>query len=126
MSMQFKTVTILGKGRGKDLGFPTINMEVAPELILGIREGIYACRVKLDAETYNGALFYGPIPVFGETEKSLEVYLVDSGFIYVGVGRDIEVELVKYIRPVQNFSSIELMQQQMTQDVLHVRAALDI
>ena len=122
--MKFKTITIQGKGRGKDLGFPTINMQVPPELILGLKEGIYAARVVLDEEKYGGALFYGPIPVFEETEKSLEIYLVDSGFIYVPPGHDIEVELVKYIREVRNFSSVELMQRQMAQDVLDVRAVL--
>ena len=122
--MKFRTITVQGKGRGKDLGFPTINMQISPELILGIKEGIYAARVTIDGETYGGALFYGPIPVFGEIEKSLEVYLIDSGFIYVGPGRDIEVELKKYIRPVQDFSSVELMQRQMIQDVAQVREAL--
>ena len=122
--MKFKTITITGKGRGTGLGFPTVNMQVSPELILGIAEGIYAARVKVNNETYGGALFYGPIPVFGEEEKSLEVYLVDSIDFYVGPGIDIEVELVKYIRPVENFSSVELMQLQMEKDVEMVRRAL--
>jgi riboflavin kinase/FMN adenylyltransferase len=123
--MKFKAVTITGKGRGKDLGFPTINMQVLPELVLGMQEGIYAARVTIDEETYGGALFYGPVPVFGETEKSLEVYLVDSGSIYVGPGREIEVELVKYIRPVQDFSSVELMQRQMIDDVTKISHILE-
>jgi riboflavin kinase/FMN adenylyltransferase len=124
--MKFKTITIKGKGRGKELGFPTINMQIQPELILGIKEGIYAARVAIDDQKYGGALFYGPIPVFGEIEKSLEIYLVDSGFIYVGEGQDIEVELLKYIREVRDFSSIELMQRQMDQDVLDVRHTLGV
>lgn len=122
--MRFKTISILGKGRGKDLGFPTINMQVPPELVLGLQEGIYAARVTVNKETFGGALYYGPVPVFHETEKSLEVYLVDSGYIYVGPGTDIEVELVKYIRPVQDFSSVELMQIQMTKDVTQIRNIL--
>jgi riboflavin kinase/FMN adenylyltransferase len=124
--MKFKTITIQGKGRGKDLGFPTINMQIDPDFIFGVQEGIYACRVTLDGETYGGALFYGPIPVFGEEEKSLEVYLVDSGFIYIGPGRDIEVELVKYIREVRNFSDVSFMQEQMAKDVLAIRTALGL
>lgn len=119
--MKFKTITVTGKGRGKDLGFPTINMQVTPEMLLGVKEGIYATRVYLENEQYHGALFYGPVPVFGETEKSLEVYLVDSGYIAVTAGQDIEFELVKYIRPVQDFSSVELMQLQMTKDVAEIQ-----
>ncbi len=123
--MKFKTITIKGKGRGKDLGFPTINMEVLPELVLGLKEGIYAARVTVNKETFGGALYYGPIPVFGEKEKSLEVYLVDAASVYVGPGTDIEVELVKYIREVRDFSSVELMQRQMTQDVAQIRSFLE-
>ncbi len=123
--MKFKTITILGKGRGKDLGFPTINMEILPELVLGLQEGIYAARVTVQDETYGGALFYGPIPVFGEKEKSLEVYLIDTPYIYVGPGTDIEVELLKYIRPVQNFSGVDLMQLQMEKDVTQIRHILE-
>jgi len=122
--MKFKTITVTGKGRGKDLGFPTINMQIPPGLALGIQEGIYAARITVNGETFGGALFYGPIPVFHEVENSLEVYLVDSGFIYVSPGTDIEVELVKYIRPVQDFSSTELMTQQMEKDVSQIRHIL--
>lgn len=126
--MKFKTITVQGHGRGKDLGFPTINMQVLPEMVLGMKEGIYAARVTISGQNqgaaYGGALYYGPVPVFNQTEKSLEVYLVDSGYIYVGPGTDIEVELVKYIRPVQDFSSVDLLQIQMDKDVAEVRATL--
>jgi FAD synthase len=37
----------------------------------------------------------------------------------------VEVELTKYIRPVQDFSSIELMQMQMAKDVEEIRAVLE-
>jgi riboflavin kinase/FMN adenylyltransferase len=122
--MKFKTITVMGKGRGKDLGFPTINMQVTPEVLLGIKEGIYAARVMVAGAAYGGALFYGPIPVFDQKEKSLEVYLIDSGYIYVGPGEEIEIELVKYIRPVQDFLGVELMQRQMEKDVAQAKEAL--
>lgn len=122
--MKFKTITISGHGRGKGLGYPTINMQVPPELVLGLRDGVYAARITINDTTYTGALFYGPVPVFNEKEKSLEVYLVDSGYIYVGVGADIEVELVKYIREVRNFSSVELLLRQIEEDVAQIRHML--
>lgn len=124
MSTKFKTVTISGKGRGKDLGFPTINMVVPPEVPLNLTPGIYAARVTVNNETFGGALFFGPVPVFHEEEKSLEVYLVDSGYIFVGDGTEIEVEIIKYIRAVQDFSSPELMVIQMEKDVAEIRSVL--
>jgi FAD synthase len=64
--MKFKTITVQGHGRGKDLGFPTINMQVLPEMVLGMKEGIYAARVTISGQNqgaaYGGALYYGPGP----------------------------------------------------------------
>lgn len=55
--MQKRTFTanvIKGKGRGKELGFPTINLAV-PENF-NLKPGIYACWVKLDND--QGLAFY--------------------------------------------------------------------
>jgi riboflavin kinase/FMN adenylyltransferase len=124
--LSFRTVAISGKGRGKNLGFPTINMQIPAEVPLALPEGIYAGTVTINKQSYGGALFYGSIPVFGENEKSLEVYLVDSGYISVNPSDELEVAVKKFIRPVQNFSSPELMILQMEKDVHAVRLALGL
>lgn len=124
--LSFTTVTVSGKGRGKGLGFPTINMQVPADIPLSLPEGIYAARVTVENEIYGGALFYGPVPVFDETERSLEVYLVDSGYISVNPGEEVKVQVLQYIRGVQNFSSVELMVLQMEKDVHAVRHALGL
>ncbi len=123
--LTFTTIAITGKGRGKGLGFPTINMQIPGDVPLSLPEGIYAAQVTVNNEIYGGALFYGSIPVFGESEKSLEVYLVDSGYISVNPGEEVQVSVKKFIRPVQNFSSPELMVLQMEKDVANVRAILE-
>jgi FAD synthase len=100
-------------------------MQVPSELPVSLPDGIYAAKVTINTETYGGALFYGPIPVFGEKEKSLEVYLVDSGYISVNPGELITVDVIKFIRDVQDFSSAQLMVFQMEKDVTAVRAILE-
>lgn len=122
----FKTVAIRGRGRGTKLGFPTINMQIPPEVPLSLPDGVYAARITLGKETYGGALFYGPIPVFNQEEKSLEVYLVDSGYISVNDNDLVTVSVVRFIRNVQNFSSPELMILQMEKDVLQIRNVLGV
>jgi riboflavin kinase / FMN adenylyltransferase len=121
MRFKFSTTTIQGKGRGKNLGFPTINMEIPPEVLLSLSDGVYGSEIFVKGEKYIGALFFGPIPVFSEKEKSLEVYLINSSNIYVGVGEEVEVEIVKKIRDVQDFSSPDLMVLQIFKDVEEIK-----
>ena len=71
--MNYKTRQVKGKGRGKLLGFPTINLEIPPGF--NIEEGIYAGRVWISKKQFKGAFHYGPVPTFHEKDKSLEVFL---------------------------------------------------
>ncbi len=123
--MKFKTTTISGYGRGKELGFPTINM-IIPELIpIQLRQGIYAAYVKINDEMYKGALYYGSVPTFAQSELTLEVYLLDVVRIYVAPDSSIEVDTVKYIRPIKEFKSPELLVLQMEKDVEEIKKILD-
>lgn len=122
--MKFETTTIRGHGRGKGLGFPTINLLPPDEFALVIQDGIYAVRVTVGSDHYKGALFYGPVPVFDQKEKSLEIYLLDAYQFYLGIGDLVSFEIIKYIRPVMNFSSPELMVIQMGKDIEQITSIL--
>lgn len=103
---------IKGHGDGKKFGFPTANLSLAAPLSLPY--GVYACRVKVGERRYNGALHWGPRAVFGETKPQCEVYLFNfSKMIY---GKTIEAEIVAFIRPSRNFSSLRKMVAQMKRD----------
>ncbi|MBI5614364.1 EamA family transporter [Candidatus Gottesmanbacteria bacterium] len=120
----FTSKKIKGKGRGKKMGFPTINLAI-PKM-LSIEDGIYAVCVKIGSASYKGAMHFGPIPAFGETHKSLEVYLLDTKNLPNSkvVGKSIEVEVVRRIRPVMNFGSPVLLADQISLDVRHAEAIL--
>ncbi len=122
--MKFHSTAIRGHGRGKGLGFPTINLVVPSEVALSLGKGIYASRVKIGDEVYGGALYFGPASTFGETENQLEVYLIDSVMISVEPGEEVEVEVVRFIRPPEAFSGPELLVMKMEEDVEKVRKAL--
>src|SRR5881275_3465594 len=53
-----------GAGRGRQLGFPTANLRIAPNKLLPAN-GVYAARVGLEESTYAGALSVGFRPPFG-------------------------------------------------------------
>src|SRR4051812_38491831 len=119
--MKFKTTTVRGHGRGKSLGFPTINMIIPTSLPLKLPQGVYAARTTINEQKYIGALYYGPATVFGQKEPSLELYLFDTAGFYIGNGEEIEVDVVKFIRPAKDFEFPELLVKQMEEDVATIR-----
>ena len=124
MHTKFTTTTVKGHGRGKGLGFPTINMVVPANIPLVMQQGVYAAHAKIGEEKYSGALYYGPAPTFGEREIALELYLFDTVAFYIGEGETLEVEVVKFIRGVQKFDLPELLIVQMERAEMEIREVL--
>ncbi len=117
--MRFRSTQIKGKGRGKLLGFPTINLEIPENFDLKI--GIYAVRVFVDSREFIGAMHYGPIPVFKEDKKTLEVFLIDTENSDIPDSRDFEIETLKYLRPVLGFATQLELSEQIGKDVEEAR-----
>ena len=120
--MIFTSQQIKGKGRGKGLGFPTINLVIPSGFQL--QDGVYAATVTIDQKTYIGAMHFGPIPTFQEEEKSLEIFLLDindTNFPEVD-NKDIVVDVKKYIREVRNFANPMDLSNQIEKDVTEIRS----
>ena len=94
-----------GAGRGKGLGFPTLNLPLEPGQ--DVRHGIYAMRVVHDGKRYHAAGYVGARPTFGAGEPVLEAYLLDfEGDLY---GQEVEVEFIAFLRPDATFASPEAL-----------------
>jgi Cys-tRNA(Pro) deacylase len=117
---RFQAERVPGKGRGKQLGFPTVNLRVPENLQLP--HGIYACWVRMAGDVYPAALHYGPVPAFGEEEPSLEVHVLDQLLEFTP--DRVEVEVVRWIRPVQAFDSPDQLRDQIRRDLEACREAL--
>jgi len=104
---------IKGKGRGKNLGFPTANIEVSPLKMLP-PAGVYAVLVTVNGEKFKGALNIGKRPTFEEKDFSVEVYIFNfNREIY---GKTLKVEIIKHIREEKKFSSTEELKTQIKKD----------
>jgi len=121
---------VKGMGRGRKLGFPTINLKVEPEKLLP-RFGVYAGKVSFACiphfaqNSWDAAAYIGQRPTFGETEPVVEAYLLDfNGF--VPEDTKVALELVAFIRPDQKFDSAEALVAQMSRDVWAVREKLKV
>lgn len=119
--MKFSSYQIKGKGRGKLLGFPTINLEIPRNLKLN--EGIYAVKVFIKEKEFLGALHFGQVPTFKQAQKTLEVFLIDTteGQIPNINPLNLEIEIIKYLRPVLKFSDKEGLIKQIEEDVEYIK-----
>ena len=115
--MKFESTHIKGKGRGKPMGFPTINLKIPDGFEL--KDGIYAAKVTIDSKVFISALHYGSVPTFNENEQSLEVFLLESNNDELENlnGKIIKVEIVEYLRQVIKFNSKEKLIEQIKEDI---------
>src|SRR4029079_16587253 len=117
-----RSTVVHGDARGRDLGFPTANL--APELE-GFRpaDGVYATWAIIDGVRYPAATSIGNNPTFeGVPEHRVEAYLIDQKLD--AYDKEIELEFVDYIRPMNRFDSVDALVDQLGQDVGRIRAIL--
>jgi riboflavin kinase/FMN adenylyltransferase len=119
-SSWFLCDVISGKGRGKILGFPTLNLLI-PEKF-SFQFGIFAGFVRWDNKTYQGAFHYGPIDTFNDARVSLEVFVL--GAEIVNPPKIIEIKLAHFLRKPKKFDSSQELTQQITKDVALARELL--
>lgn len=113
---------IRGAGRGRALGFATVNLGgVSPRKLLP-PEGVYSVRVQTPAGAYGGMMNLGPRPTFGDGETSLEAHLFEaSGDFY---DARVRVDFVKFLRATRKFASAADLSAQLRQDEEHARFSL--
>jgi riboflavin kinase/FMN adenylyltransferase len=110
-----------GDARGRELGFPTANMELGD--YQRPKYGIYAVRVTLeDGSEHPGVASLGIRPTFEPPQELLEAYLFGfEGDLY---GRTIEVALHAYIREERKFDVLDALVAQMRDDEAQARRLL--
>jgi len=104
---------IEGAKRGHTLGIPTANLEMTEELYP--KPGVYAVRVNLHGQCFNGLANIGFNPTFNANAVSLEVHILNfDREIY---GEDLQVCFTKRIRDEIRFTSIEMLIEQIRKDI---------
>jgi riboflavin kinase/FMN adenylyltransferase len=106
-------VVARGAGRGRQIGYPTANIERIDTLLPG--EGVYAALARAGESWYPAAVSLGPNSTFGEGELKVEAYLVGfQGMIY---DQPIEVDFLAQLREIKRFASVDALVAQMALDV---------
>lgn len=108
-----------GQQLGRQLGFPTANVEIVDYVVPKL--GVYATRTRLpDGREAPGVANLGNNPTTGTVETRLETWLFD--FDEDLYGQVIETQLIAFLRPEQKFDSIDLMVEQIRRDEAQARA----
>ena len=112
-----------GDGRGRDLGYPTANIEVPPEKILPAN-GIYACWAWLDGQRHIAAVNVGVRPQFHPDAHTplVEAHVLDLDRRFYG--SDMRLEFVHRLRDEMRFPSVPELVEQIRRDVQRTRELL--
>ena len=115
--MKYTSRVIKGFGKGTVLGFPTFNLVIPQEF--KFQPGTYAALVFINQKKYLAALHFGPIPVFNITKPTLEIHLIN--YLDLSKPHQLTFEIIKYLRPVKNFSSSKALTLQIAKDIKAVK-----
>lgn len=119
---RLSNVVVDGDKRGRDIGFPTANLE-PPERKVIPSHGVYAAFALLRETRHLAAVNVGVRPTFGGSDLVVEAYLLD--FDDDCYGETMTLEFVERLRPELKFAEVSELVEQMSVDVEMVRDVLE-
>ncbi|MFD6422851.1 bifunctional riboflavin kinase/FAD synthetase [Streptomyces sp. NPDC060198] len=108
-------VVVRGAQRGRDLGFPTANVETVPHSAIPA-DGVYAGWLDVGGECMPAAISVGTNPQFDGVERTVEAYAI--GRIGLDLyGMHAAVDFLAYVRGMLKFDSVDDLLVAMAADV---------
>ena len=114
---------IKGRGLGKQLGYPTINLNIPPGKLLP-REGVYAAWAAIGEDRFPGMAYIGGRLTFGDETICVEVNLFD--FNEDVLGQETRLTLEQFVRAPVKFDSREQLSEALAKDEKEVKEILHI
>lgn len=107
-------LVVHGFARGRQIGFPTLNIDTPTATVLP-PEGVYATRVKIGQQWYDGMTNIGHNETFGDgAAKTLEINLFN--FRSMVYGEEVVVEWYRRLRDTHKFAGVDELVAQMKVD----------
>lgn len=117
-----RATVVHGDAIGREIGFPTANLDPAIEGYLPA-DGVYAAWAWIDGARYGAAVSIGNNPTFdGIPERRTEAHLLDTSLD--AYGKSIELDFIEYIRPMVRFDGVPTLVAALTADAEHIRTIL--
>ena len=115
-------MVVHGDQRGRTIGFPTANLDVAPNHLVPAY-GVYACWVQIETGPHAGTSLLpavtnvGVRPTVDGSQRRVEAHLLDwSGDLY---GATLRLIFIQRLRDEQRFASLADLVAQIEHDVAH-------
>jgi riboflavin kinase / FMN adenylyltransferase len=123
-------VVVRGDRRGRELGYPTANVE-SPPFTAVPADGVYAGhlvtrdpRSGASRERLPAAISVGTNPTFQGSRRTVEAYVLDwDGDLY---GEHVGVEFAQRLRPMAAFPDVDALLAAMDKDVADTRTILGL
>lgn len=115
LTRPYRVEGIVTKGaqRGRQLGFPTANLESIGCLLP--KHGVYAGQTSIEGRDYAVAVNIGPNPTFGEQQDKVEMHVIGwSGAVY---GERLFCTLWDRVRDIRRFGSADALREQLQADI---------
>lgn len=111
----FRGKVVEGNQIGRQIGFPTANIQPEDKDKIIPAIGVYEVLVTLDEKTYKGMLNIGKRPTVSEAEEvKIEVHIIDfEEYIY---NKNVKIEFVNRIRDEIKFANLEELKAQLQKD----------
>ncbi|MCW2665042.1 MAG: riboflavin kinase/FMN adenylyltransferase [Frankiales bacterium] len=111
-------VVVRGDQRGREIGYPTANLEPQPWAAVPA-DGVYAGRLVRRHEVLPAAISIGTNPTFSGVERRVEAYVLDfAGDLY---GEHVGLDFTARLRDTLRFDGIDPLVEQMARDVERTR-----
>jgi riboflavin kinase/FMN adenylyltransferase len=123
-------IVVRGDRRGRDMGYPTANVESPPFTAIPA-DGVYAGhlvtrdpRSGVSRERFPAAISVGSNPTFQGSRRTVEAFVLDyDGDLY---GEHVGVEFVERLRPMAAFPDVDALLVAMAKDVQDTRRLLGL
>ena len=123
-------IVVRGDRRGRDLGYPTANVESPPFSAIPA-DGVYAGhlvtrdpRSGASRQRFPAAISVGTNPTFQGSRRTVEAYVLDfDGDLY---GEHVGVEFAQRLRPMAAFPDVAALVEAIAKDVADTRAVLGL
>ncbi|HEV3169997.1 MAG TPA: bifunctional riboflavin kinase/FAD synthetase [Actinocrinis sp.] len=112
-----------GAQRGREMGFPTANVETPPHTAIPA-DGVYAGWLVVGGRPLPAAISVGTNPTFDGTQRTVEAYAIGRTDLEL-YGEHVAVDFLARIRGQEKFDSMESLVKRMNQDVEEAQALLE-
>ena len=113
-------VVVRGDGRGRELGYPTANLDVASALLPAF--GIYVTVATIDGLAHPSVTSVGVRPTIGDGRLTVEAHLLDGPRELYGAR--VRLGFVSRLREERKFDGLDALTAQIAADCTEARAIL--